>query len=452
MIPQTPIEDPEKDVDKPVVSEEEPPVLEPIPHVASIAPTEKLQSDTEQPKATVERGEVERMDPTFIPTSEMDEITASQANLGKVDTEESELEPVVTADTGVVSTEAVPIGGDAEEIARRVFASPIENEPTTLADPEAVETEDLANATSKVEEAPVTKVEKAMSPAAISATDAPAVPDTTPALENTDTAATKPDAPVAARIAPLITAASPPAATTETTVSGPSATSKSKEGKGVSSWLKSKLRRSSKPTKPESTKSPTDSKEKGFVGGANLTAPDISNADSDHGDSSVREVAMAGKQTNTASVPEPSPVVSPNEEELYSASTHSNKPAGVAAQRQSSSSPSISSLSSDEDTRGRSNIPRDRQPLTQHEFLAEELKSGEHVDPSLVPGEHVDPALLSKQRSTAESSSGAAGEEFEEAKDTFDAERLSPPDTSVMGDKARKSDSPARDSRFIEEL
>ena len=439
-----PVEAPKEEVVKePTIAEPEPPVLEPIPHVASIAPTEKLQVATEEPKATVGPGEVERMDPTFIPTSEMDEITASQANLAKIDTEESELEPVVTAKSDMRST--APSSDDAEAIARRVLCSPVENESTTALEPSTSETKELANATSNVEEALVVKAETASVPTAESV---PA-PTPAPAPETTDSTTTQHETPVASRIAPPIAATTPPAATTKITVSGPSTSPKPKEGKKVSSWLKTKFsRRTSKATKPESTTPAIDSKEKGFVGGANLTAPEISKPSSSHGDSSMREVAMAGKDT-TAVGPELSPVVSPNDEDLYSASTRSPK-AAAGVQRQSSSSPSISSLSSDEDTRGRSNVPRDREPLSQKESPIDEMKSGENVDPALVPEEHVDPALL--KHSKTESSSAGGGEEFEEARDTFDSEKLSPPDKSVVGGAGRASGSPARDSKFIEEL
>ena len=474
VVAKVPVEGVKKeDISAPLISEPEPPVLEPIPHVASIAPTEKLQVAAEEPKATVAPGDVDRIDPTFIPMSEMDEITASQANLGKVDTEESELEPVVTAESGLPSTG--PISGDAEEIARRVFASPVENESSAAVEPSTSET---IKATSNVEEAPVVKAETATVPAIEAAAAPPAVQSATKTVEPPGT---KPDAPVATRVAPAIAATAQPTATTETTVSGPSAPSKAKESKGVSSWLKTKFRRASKSSnKLESTTPATDSNEKGFVGGASLTAPETTRKQSsDHGDSSMREVAMAGKDTTTTVTtsatagPELSPIVSPNDEDLYSASTrgdNSNKASGTGTtlQRQSTSSVSISSLSSDEDTRGRSSVPRDRAALSPMESSQqpeqEETKSAadEHIDPSLPVGGGVDPTLLNKQHSKGESSSGAAGgggvtkEEFEEARDTFDEdEKLAPPDKSIVGGGGllgRKSDSPARDSKFIEEL
>ncbi len=91
----------------------------------------------------------------------------------------------------------------------------------------------------------------------------------------------------------------------------------------------------------------------------------------------------------------------------------------------------------DEDTRGRSAIPREREPITQSQFVHEEIDKG-----------HVDPALT-RHTKESESSTGG-GEEFEEARDTFDTEKLSPP--GVIGGTERKSDSPARDSKFSEHL
>ena len=388
---------------------------------------------------------MEKGEPATIAAPEANEIIASEANISKVNTEESDLAPVVTAKSELPLTEHS--SGDAEAIARRVFSSPVENEASPALEPSASETKELINSTSNVEEAPVVKADTAIVPT----TEPVPAASVTPAAETIPSTATKPDAPVAARVAPPISSTSQPTATTETTVSGPPTSSKAKESKGVSSWLKTKFRRTSRTTKPEiSTGAAADTKEKGFVGGANLTAPEASKPSSDQGDSSMREVAMAGKDT-TAAAPELSPVVSPNDEELYSASTRSNNKASGAIQRQSSSSPSISSLSSDEDTRGRSNVPRDRQPLSQREFLNEELKSGEHVDPDLVAEGRLDPNLLTRSEK-GESSSAGVGEEFEEARDTFDSEKLSPPDKSVVGGKGRTSDSPARDSKFIEEL
>ena len=394
----------------------EPPVLDPIPATTPFT--------TDEPKFETLPSDEERIDPAFLPTSELEPINASQADLAPVSTQESELEPVYTAQSGG------HLSGNAEDIAKRVFSAPVEGEPatSTALGNTTLETEELVKDTANTKMAPVVGAELATA-AATETEQNPVFPST----------ATKHETPVTARVAPAI-----PTARTETTVSGPS-TSKSAKDKDtgkVSSWLKTKFsRRASKPAKPEPTTAPTEGKEKGFVGGANLTSPDVSNTSSDHGDSSVREVALAGK--DTAPTATEAPLVSPTtNDELYSASTrslHTGPTAAGALQRESLSSASVSSLSSDEDTRGRSVVPREREPITQDQFVHEEMDKG-----------HIDPALT-RHAKESESSTGG-GEEFEEARDTFETEKLSPPATGVLGGTGRKSDSPARDSKFLEDL
>lgn len=446
---------------EPVVATAEPPVLEPIPHVASIAPTEQPQSATvKEPESGNVADDEDRLDPTFIPMSQMDEITASQANLVTTDKEEPELERIVTAEREVPAS-GQAISGDAEEIARRVFAAPVDNE-TPLDPALEPETAEVVEATANVEEAPVVRSETAAvsaapetkaTPEAVAVSTAPETKQAPATAEPTKTK--KHDEPVATRVAPTIAAATAPTPTTETTVSGPTPSPKSKEGKGVSSWLKTKFsRRASKSINPENPTAATDTKEKAFVGGATLTgASEASKTSSDQGDSSMRNVAMAGKDTTatTATAPELSPVVSPNDEDLYSASPLRNPDAVGGTQRRSSSTASISSLSSDGDIRGRSAVPREREPLSQQEFLDSELQSGKNVDPTLVAGEQLDPALGAKH-GKGESSTSGGGEEFEEARDEFDSEKLSPPDKTIIAGKDRVSGSPARDSKFMEDL
>lgn len=401
-----------------VVAGPEPPILDPIPATTPIT--------TDEPKTETFTSDEERIDPTFLPISELEPINASQAELAPVSTEDSELEPVYTAESGG------HLSGNAEEIARRVFAAPVQGEPSTSTalGNTASETEELVKETSDIEKAPIVEA---------GAVTAPAVEtEQTPVVTEPSTAP-KHETFVAPKIAPTIRAA-----TTETTVSGPTPlkSTKDKDSGKVSSWLKTKFsRRTSKPAKPETTTAPTEGKEKGFVGGASLTGPDASNTSSDHGDSSMREVAMAGK--DTASTTTEPPLVSPTvNDDLYSASTrslHTGPTAAGAIQHEALSSASISSLSSDEDTRrGRSSIPREREPITQDQFIHEEIDKG-----------NVDPALM-RPAKESESSTGG-GEEFEEARDTFDSEKLNPPAAGVIGGTGRK-DSPARDSKFLEDL
>ena len=403
-----------------VVAGPEPPKLDPIPATTPLATTPLT---TDEPKIeNVQSGE-EGTDLTFIPTSELEPVNAGQSDLAPVSTEESELAQVYTAEIGE------HLSGTAEDIAKRVFSAPIEGEPTENI---KSSTEELVKDTSNTVVSPVVAAETAAAPAVTTERDSVVTePSTT----------TKHEVPVATRVVPTI-----PAATTETTVSGPS-TSKSAKDKDtgkVSSWLKTKFsRRASKPAKPESTSAPVEGKEKGFVGGANLTGTDASNTSPDHGESSMREVAMAGK--DIAPPTTEAPLVSPTaQDDLYSASTRNlatGPTATGALQRDSLSSASISSLSSDEDTRrGRSAIPREREPITQNQFVREEADKG-----------HIDPALTGRAEEASESSTGG-GDEFEETRDTFDTEKLSPPPAGILGRTERKSDSPARDSKFSEDL
>lgn len=411
-------EEPEEEADtEAVVAGPEPPVLDPIPAITPFT--------TEESKFETLPGDEKRIEPTFLPTSELEPIHASKANLEPVSTQESELGLVYTAESGG------HLSGNAEDIARRVFSAPIEGEPATnTALGNTISETDLVKDTSNIELAPVVGAETATAPA----TETEQIPVVTE-----PSTAKKHEVPVTAMVAPAI-----PAAKTETTVSGPSTIklTKDKDTGKVSTWLKTKFsRRASKPAKPESTTAPIEGKEKGFVGGANITGPDASNPSSDHGESSMREVAMAGK--DTAPTTTEGVLVSPTaNDELYSASTrslHTGPTAAGALQRKSLSSASISSLSSDEDTRGRSVIPREREPITQDQFVHEEIDKG-----------RIDPALT-RHAKESESSTGG-GEEFEEARDTFDTEKLSPPAAGVIGGTGRKSDSPARDSKFLEDL
>ena len=403
------------------VNEAEPPVLEPIPHVEpNIAVTE--------PKLQPLPVEEERIEPTPTAMTEKEEGES-----------ELELEPAVTAETGLASGEI--LNGDAEAIARRVFNAPVQNEDTSGPgwEPPPVEVLEAAKATENVEEAPVVKAEIAPVPAVEPPTVEESMPSSAPVQTSVITepsSTTKHDAPVAARIAPV-------APVMETTVTG-GTSPKAKDSKGVSSWLKTKFRRSSKATKSEPSTEASEPKEKAFVGGANFAAPG-NKTSSEQGESSMREVAMAGKETAAApATSTEAPVVSPAEEDMYDAS-----PRATSDVQHDTPSLSISSLSSDEDTRGRSAIRRDHQQgLTQGQFIRQEAaKQNASANPTL-GSENVDPVLLTRHGKT-ESSSAGGDQEFEEARDTFDSEKLQPP--GVVGTE-RKSDSPARDSKFLEDL
>lgn len=160
----------------------------------------------------------------------------------------------------------------------------------------------------------------------------------------------------------------------------------------VKSWLKGKFTR--RTNKTQTTEGRDSETSKPFVGGAALTGPSMSTSSLERRESSVREVALAGKQGSGGDVQK-------LEQGLYSGS----EDGGNAKAVKRDSSPSISSVSSGgDDARGRQGRRR---------------------------------------------SSSSRGEEFQEARDTFD-EKLAPPRT--FDSAGRVSDSPVRDSKFLEDL
>lgn len=189
--------------------------------------------------------------------------------------------------------------------------------------------------------------------------------------------------------------------TTHTTATGPQTSPASPKGDSkVSSWLKNKFsRRASKARKPEVMPTAEGGSSKAVGSGAAEKGL-VASATSDDGhESSVREVAMAGRQGSRGS----DEGGAAEEDDDHHPAT--GVKAGGKARRRSTSS--VSSLSSHGETgRGRSDLRR-----------ADTVSSH--------------------------------GEEFEEARDHFD-EKLAPPHT--FGTVGRVSDSPVRDSRFQEDL
>ena len=401
------------------------------------------------------------------PFSEAEPSSVEESNLAPGDNE-STIAPMVTAHTEQDPTGALT---NAEEVARRVFSAPVEGEAKFTApvaeENLAGETRQLANATSNLDDAPVVEAE-GISTATTGATASQSSTASTEALPTT----TKPNTSVASRLAVPATSVKP---STQTTVSGPS-TAKSPKEKDykVSTWLKTKFsRRTSKATPPTADPStstkpaisePKDPKV--FVGGANLGAPDetITKTSSEQGDLSMREVALAGKEAGPVDAPVVSPA-DPDEPTASGALGHHRDD----GDDDGNESTSISSLSSDEDMRGRSTvrladqIPGNQQqqaPIfgstnATHDRPAAAIAAGEtRADDESIAGEssvgsaHRAPSGVERQSSSVE----ATADDFEEARDTFDSERLVPPEKGVLGGESRKSDSPARDSKFIESL
>ena len=336
---------------------------------------------------------------------------------------------------------------DAEETARRVLAAPVIFEGGGPSDHGVHTRTEEQIAPKSVQDEP-----------SMERTEEPVVPSSqaTPPKEYSHPSA-EPKASLSDRIAP------PPATMqpkTETTVTGPTSpteTNKDRDGSKVSSWLKSKLsRRTSKATPTSPDTKPTISAPKDpkvFIGAANLGAPDsVTTASSEPADDSMREVAMAGKEAGPIDAPVVSPASELEEAEVAPV------PAATGASREASDgdeSSSVSSLSSDEDTRGRSAMR-----------LADQIEqSGPILGTTAAVHELKVPAGDDKTDSkdfapagTAElqrGSSDGRAEDFEEARDQFDSEGLEPPRKGILGSstgEGRKSDSPVRDSKFVENL
>lgn len=176
----------------------------------------------------------------------------------------------------------------------------------------------------------------------------------------------------------------------------------------VKSWLRSRFRGSSKPqnsVEDEGTKP-------GFIGGAALTGAAAGESSPDRAKSdSVREVAMAGKS------------VTNDTEDMYGSSEKGVSGVNGAAVQGAGRSPSISDLSnSDLDE----TAPRGRRGFKER--------------------------LLGK---SATKDSADEHDEFEEARDTFEEEKLTPPPhlAAATTTSTKSGDSPSRErSKFIENL
>ncbi|KAL8843617.1 MAG: hypothetical protein Q9170_000121 [Blastenia crenularia] len=374
------------DEERPLTASE-PPVLDPIPSVDPIDPDDEDLKSPQLRTTLVEEVRLQAEEEKRASMLAEDEKRKSALAQGTT----------IMPSSGFTESDdaeaATPPSLDASDVANRVFSAPV------------VDTA----------EAVVVPVSKAAEPTSEAvAISPPPAPESGPTTN-------KPTELLHRRIAP-------PAPTTETTVTGPPPAPKQPKSEGkVSSWLKNKLRRSSKPAKPESSKADhleSAGNEKGFVGGANLTsATSNSKSSTDPSkDGSVREVAMVGTSSiaapaatsaTTTFPAEVAPAAVPtdsDDDDLYAASTQGKRT--KQHQRSRSSSP-VSSLSSDEGEhpRGRSQLRR--------EVTGSDENGGE--------------------------------QEFEEARDHFETEQLAPP-APLRDTLGRASDSPVRDSKFSEDL
>lgn len=185
-----------------------------------------------------------------------------------------------------------------------------------------------------------------------------------------------------------------PPATTDTMISGPSGGPKSPKGDSkVSSWLKSKFsRRTSKPPKPEAND--PESSSGPLVTSVHTTTAGASSSPN-RNESLVDEVTMAGGRD-----------LGVDNRKIADDNLCTASGSEPVKKRQEIAS-SVSSLSDNDGTRGRSELRR-------------------------------------------EATESSQSEEFEEARDHFDSEELAPP--ALFNNNGRASDSPVRDSKFQEDL
>jgi Eisosome protein 1 len=185
------------------------------------------------------------------------------------------------------------------------------------------------------------------------------------------------------------------------------------KGSKVKSWLSVRFRRSSKAPKDGDDE---EGKKSGFIGGANLTG---ANTGGDAGedkarDNSMREVAMAGRSPTThdkVTIPVTDSPVSPVDDKQAD---------------QLRDEGSISSISSsDEEGSTKKKKPRRGRLGFKGRFLG---------------------------KTNTKSSNDTENDEFEEARDTFEEEKLAPPPKLTATVASKASGSPVRDSRFSENL
>ena len=379
------------------------------------------------------------------------------------DHDESTLPKAPAGDAPVTASVISGDGSLAKEVVKRIEDTEAGNAPAIVSPLSSHPTEAKSSAGSapSVEADPEPKEQPVTEPKPVSegATDSA---DNQPKA-STDTAPKPPaePAPLHDRIALPSKAIQP---TTETTVTGGVQTatspSREKDGSKVSSWLKSKLgRRSSKAAAtgaPEgSTTKPTISAPKDpkvFIGAANLGAPDPhpERESSDAADSSMRAVALAGRNAGPG---DPS-ATAPAADAAGATNPASKGKHPAAADDGDSDSTSISSLSSDEDTRGRSNT-RLADHIEANKLRTQQQDKQHTAAPATTEQQDFATAKKDNPAPAAAATSGDRGtssEEFVEARDQLE---LEPPDKSILGRKSgegKKSDSPVRDSKFVEQL
>lgn len=188
--------------------------------------------------------------------------------------------------------------------------------------------------------------------------------------------------------------------------------SPSKRQSKVKSWFAGRFRSSSKPAKDDQD---GDAEKSGFIGGASLTGATstLERGEDSPREESVRDTAVAGKLTSVHKLVTDTP-------------TDPVSPVNDTFERNALDNKSISSLSNNgEDFSGKKEPHRGRLGFKDR--------------------------LLGKTRTRT--SDDTDNEEFEEARDTFEEDKLAPPPKlTATGLASKASASPVRDSRFSENL
>ena len=447
------------------IVESDAPVLEPIATTEPIAATapQFVEETTLTPAPTKTVMPAEDYDEATVPVSPgaFDAKAVAERIVSEpeqVSVPEIQQSPPTSYENS--SPPATPGDLDAAAIAKRVFLAPVENDDASIAP--SLHAENIKPAEITTKETPAESL-AVPEPKVSSAPATNREPD-----QPTASTATGSE-PVAKRIAPPISGSTsqvdiPQGPTTSITAGAFSTTSKTltkekadttKEPGKVSSWLKNKLRRNSKSAKPAiSDPIPIVEEEKPLKG---LTPAPVAPTSAAAVDPSPGAVAATGVGTGSgAGAGESLPEVDP----LYDVTPPTTATA-AAPEPAVSGSPSISTLStasSSSERRGRSKVPRTH-PAGSMEAL--KFSTSQPSDPVAVA--HLasnereafaesEPSTLGPGLQTGSSTEPRESEDqFEEARDTVDQTALEPPPKILAGGEKGQG-SPARDSRFSEDL
>ncbi|MCJ1471857.1 hypothetical protein MMC13_000498 [Lambiella insularis] len=389
--------------------EESIPVLDTIPSVAPID-TKEITSPVEEDVAPRETEELERTTTEYLTPTSTEEVVPTTPELapeGEVEAAQETTEEIVPTTTEA-TTSSVVHEAYSETADETVPAAAEETIPVASQEviPENVTPTTADAIVARVFGAPIVAPSEEVpiplitSEEPLNTTSAEKVEQdsTAPAVEPS-TAATQKES-VAARFVPSTTA----------TATGPkssNASPKPDQGPKLSTWLKSKFSRSSKSPKPsDETSEPTTKPSTLSKTNPKVEAPAAKGL-------SPQGRALLGVPVGDA------------------ATTEKENPTPSAAQATRSRSTSISSLSSDVPTATNPHAA-DTKEDAESEPMRGRTRSNEI-----------------RKESTAESHEATTPEEFEEAKDHFDAEKLPLP---TFAPTQRATESPVRDSRFVENL